>query len=293
MGVRVQLVAAFAVVAACDRSREPAEHDRPPVPAVQPAPDAAVDALDAAAAPADELAVTTSPFKPGTSSIVTFDATLDLDVNIGGLRTITSSKQAKRKKVEILAVDPDGTVHKQITYIKRDTNRIVDGELKKDPSPIRGKTYRVTWKDVITEVRLPSGKPASAEESEAVRADENQLQAPEFLGRTLRGLRLVAGQPFEVPAIALAKLGNGPLHARRLVFTYRGRTPEGARIDAEGELVSDGGFKMYVDLKAELLLDATAWCRQAKVTGQVRAEYAGTVVGSGAGTGLVVATPLR
>src|SRR6185295_19370525 len=102
-----------------------------------------------------------------------------------GVQILTSNTQSKKKKVEIRAVDPDGTVHKRITYIKRDTRRIVDGDLKKDPSPIRGKTYLVTWKDGVLAVEQPDGKPASAEELEAVRSEEALLQAPELLGRVL------------------------------------------------------------------------------------------------------------
>src|SRR5262249_42599136 len=149
---------------------------------------------------------------------VTFDAKLDFDINLGGLKTVTSTTQSKKKRVQFVAVDPDGTVHKRITYIKRDTHIVQDGELKKDPSPIRGKTYLVTWKDTLVDVRLPNGKPASAEEDAAVRKDEGQLQSPELLGRTLAGLRLVEGKPFDVPIAALEKLtSGGDFRPRRMV----------------------------------------------------------------------------
>lgn len=234
------------------------------------------------------------PPRPGVSSTITFDAQLDFDLNFGGMKTLTSSTQSKRKKVEFLAVEPDGTVRKRITYVKRDTRIVVDGEPKKDPSPIRGKAYLVTWKDDITDVRLANGKPASDEEVKAVRGEEGQLQAAERFGRALNGLRLVEGQPFEIPVIALDKLVTGAFKPRRMVLTYRGRTAEGARIDAEGELASDGkGTRMFLDAKAELVVDDTGWCRSAKITMQVRAELNDAVVGSGAGTGTVTATPLR
>jgi hypothetical protein len=225
---------------------------------------------------------------------VTFEAKLDFDLNFGGMQTITSTTQSKKKKIEILAVDADGTVKKRITYMRRDTNAIVDGERKKDTSPIRGKTYRITWKEGITEVLLPSGKPASAEEADAVRRDESQLQSPEVLGKALLGVRLTEGQPFEVPPIALEKLVANDYRVKRLVLTYRGKTRDGSRIDAEASISSEGrGTKMYVDLTAEIVLDTTGWCRSAKVNLQARAELNGAVVGSGAGTGIIAATPLR
>ena len=253
----------------------------------------ALSSLDAG--PGAERIITARPPKPGTSSIVTYEAKLDYDLNLGGLQITTSSTQSKKKKVEILAVDPDGTVHKRITYIKRDTRRIVDGDLKADPSPIRGKTYLLTWKDTVAAVSLASGKPASDEEVEEVRKDEALLQAPELLGRVLDGLRLVKGQPFEVPAAALEKFVQEGFHPRRLVLTYRGKTAEGMRIDAEGALVNNEarGMKLFVDIKAELLIDTTGWCLSLKSNAQVRAELNGVVVGSGAGTGATVATALR
>jgi len=255
----------------------------------------AVAAIDAG--PGAELVVTAVPPRPGTSSIVTYDAKLDQDFNFGGLQIITSSTQSKKKKVEIVAVDPDGTVHKRITYLKLETRRIVDGELKKDDNPIRGKTYLLTWKDsVVAEVQLPGGKPASPEEVEAVKKEETRLQTPEVLGKALDGLRLVKGQAFEVPSGALERLiQGGEFHARRMVLTYRGKTREGTRIDAEGAVVNNElkGLRLFVDLKGELLIDRTGWCRSLKVTGQVRAELNGVVVGSGAGSGATVATALR
>jgi hypothetical protein len=253
----------------------------------------ALASLDAG--PGAERIITAQPPKPGASSIVTYEAKLDLDLNFGGMQMTTTNTQSKKKKVEIRAVDADGTVHKRITYIKRDTRRVVDGDVKPDPSPIRGKTYLLTWKDAVAAVALPSGEPASAEEVEAVRKEEALLQAPELLGRVLDGLRLVKGQPFEVPASTLEKFVQEGFHPRRLVLTYRGKTAEGTRIDAEGALVNNEarGMKIFVDIKAELVIDTTGWCRSLKSNAQVRSELNGVVVGSGAGTGATVATALR
>lgn len=246
------------------------------------------------AAPVGALVVTASAPKPGTSSIVTFEVKLDFDVKLGGMQTSTSTTQSRKKKVEIVAVDADGTVHKRITYIQRDTRTVVDGELKKDPSVIRGKSYLVTWKDTLVDVKLASGKPASAEEVTAVSREEVQLQAPELLGRALAGVRLVEGQPFEVPLAALDKLIKGDYRPRRMVLTYRGQVPDGARIDVEGLLVGEGGgMKTFLDLHGELVLDATGWCRSTKVTSQIRSEFNGVVVGSGAGAATILATALR
>jgi hypothetical protein len=253
-------------------------------------------AVARADAPRGELVVVSSPPKAGTSSTILFDAKIDLDLNFGGMAVITASTQSKKKKVEIVAVDPDGTVHKRITYTKRDTNIVIDGTRQKDDSPIRGKTYRVAWKkNVAADVKGADGKPVPEAEVEAVRKDEGQFQAPELLGAALSGLRLVEGQPFDVPLASLEKLLPPTFKPKRLVLTYRGKTADGARIDAEGSFVNEErqGLKMFLELKAELVLDPTGWCLDANVTGQVRAELNGKVVGSGGGTGTVKATPLR
>jgi len=266
----------------------------PPPPPPVPKPALVPVAVDAGP-PRGELVVTASVPKPGTSSIITFDAKLDFDLNFGGLGIVTASQQSKKKKVEIVAVDPDGTVHKRITYTKRDTNVVVDGQRKPDPSPVRGKTFRVSVKDGnIVDVKLGNGKPATEEEITAVGKEEGQLQAPERLGAALAGLRLVEGEPFEVPLAAIEKMINGDYKPKRVVLTYRGKTTQGARIDAVAALANEeSGLKMYLDLTAELLVDPAGWCLSANVTGQVRAELNGNVVGSGAGTGAITATPLR
>jgi hypothetical protein len=247
------------------------------------------------AAPRGELVVTAVVTKPGTSSTVTFDAKLDLDLNFGGLAIVTSSKRTVTKKVEILAVGPDATVQKRITYTRYDNNVIVDGERKKDDTPIRGKSYRVTWKLGVGDVSRADGKPASEAEAEAVRKEESQLQSPELLGSALAGLRLVEGEPFEVPAAALEKLVKGAYRPKRVVLVYRGKTAEGARIDAEGTFANEDseGLTLFLELKAQLVLDETGWCRDVEVTAQVRAELNGAVVGSGAGSASVKATALR
>ena len=247
------------------------------------------------AAPRGEVVVTSVVPKPGTSSTITFDAKLDLDMNFGGLAIVTSSKRTVSKKVEIIAVGPDATVQKRITYTRYDNNVIVDGERKKDDTPIRGKSYRVTWKLGIGDVLRADGKPASDAETEAVRKEESQLQSPELLGSALAGLRLVEDEPFEVPVAALEKLVKGPYLPKRVVLVYRGKTADGARIDAEGafEKQDAEGLKMFLDLKAQLVLDDTGWCRDVEVTGQVRAELNGAVVGSGAGTASIKATALE
>ena len=246
------------------------------------------------AGPGSQAVVTGWQPRPGTSAMVRFDAKLDFDVNFGGMKTVTSTTQIKRKKIEILAVDRDGAVHKRITYLQRDTHMIVDDEERKDPSPVRGKAFLVTWRDGLSDIRQADGTPTTAEEDDAVRHEEVQLQVPELLGRALGGLRLVKGQPFEVPIVALSSLMTGAFRARRMVLTYRGKTRDGARLDAEGSLADEAqGTKKYVDLKAELVIDAGGWCRRAKVDAQVRFEFNGTVVGSGLGTGVVTATALR
>jgi hypothetical protein len=246
------------------------------------------------APPVGELIVVAPPPKPGASSTVTFDADLDLDFNFGGMAQRTKTKQTKSKKVEVVSVAPDGTVEKRITYTKRDTRIVIDGQLQADPSPIRGKTYRVTWKDAVIDVRAADGKPAPAAEVDQVKKEEVLLQAPEMLGKALAGMRLVEGKRYDVPAAALDKLVTGEYRPQRVVLTYRGKVPEGARIDAEVSLANKPlGTHMFLDLKGELVIDDTGWCRSLKVTGQVRAELNGSVVGSGAATGVLRATPLR
>lgn len=296
LGVTVALAGALAGGTGCEPPREARKQETAiaPVAAIAALPaDAAADAaIDAP--PGGELVVTPSRPRPGTSSIVTFDAVVDYDLNLGGFEMITSTTQSKKKKVAIVAVDPDGTVHKRITYLKRDTRMVVDGEARKDPSPIRGKTFRVSWKDGIVDVRRDSGKPATAEEVEGVRSDEGQLQSPELLGRLLSGLRLVEGQPFEVPSAMLEKLVSSGMRVRRMVLTYRGKVDDGARIDAEGVLLMEApGMTTFVDIKTELVVDETGWCRSASAALQVRVEFKGTVVGSGEGKGTILATPLR
>ncbi len=44
---------------------------------------------------------------------------------------------------------------------------------------------------------------------------------------------------------------------------------------------------------ADALFDDSGWCMELTVTAQVRAEAGGAVMGSGAGTGVVKATPLK
>jgi hypothetical protein len=271
-----------------------------PAAAMAPAPVAPAPAAPAAVAPAVAaptaamLVMKPATLRPGMSSIITFDVALDLDLNFGGVRMNTSSKQSKRKKMQIVSLDADGTVHKRIAYLKRDTRIMMDGELRKDETPIRGKTFLVTWKDAVIDVRRANGKPATEEEIKAVRAEEGQLGAPEWLGKALVGLPLVEGKPFEVPVAAIERLFNGEYRPRRVVLTYLGMSGDNARIDAEAALANDGeGTKFFLDLKAELLVDPTGWCLDATVAAQVRAELSGAVVGSGAGTGKVTATPLR
>jgi hypothetical protein len=292
-------LAAVLLLGACnqppDTSSAPAERAAPP-PAVAVAPVVAPPAPDAAVArpPGAELVITPAIPRPGMSATVTFDATLEFDLNFGGLMLVTASKQSKRKKVVIAKVDPDGTVHKRITYTKRDTHILVDGEPRKDVTPIRGKTFLVAWKDAVIDVRRANGTPAGEEEVKAVRAEEGQLQVPDILASALANLQLVEGVPFEVPVAAIERMINGDFRARRAVLTYLGKTAEGARIGADVSIVSAGqGIKYYVELKGELVLDSTGWCLRADINGQVRAELSGSVVGSGSGIGHVTATPLR
>lgn len=255
--------------------------------------DAAPDAL-AVIAPGDLLVIVPKVPAPGASATVTFHADLDFDLNFGGLETVTSARQSKKKKVEILAVDPDGTIHKRVTYTKRDTNTVVDGEPRKDRPIVRGKSFLVDFKDSVISVRRKNGSAATPDEVEAVTSEEGQLQSPEVLGRILGGIQLLKDQPFDVPAIALGKLVTSEYKPRRVVLTYRGMEGDLVRIDAEAQLSSDEeALRMFVDLKGSLLLDKTGWCRELVVDLQARAEFNGTVVGSGKGTGKITTTPLE
>jgi hypothetical protein len=292
----------IATACACTPARDSTGRDAAPARAAITASTAAAVPLAVPAPvpvdapPAAVLSITAQPPPVGASSVITFEATLDFDLNFGGLETITSSKQSKRKKVEILAVRDDGAVEKRITYLKRKTDIVIDGERRKDDTILPGKTFRVTFLsgEGVLDVRRANGKPATAAEVAAVKGEEILLQTPEMLGRALAGLELVEGVPFEVPMAMIEKLMVSEYKARRLTLVYKGSTPEGERIDAQGSMGNDGeGLKMFVDLDARLILDRTGWCLQADVTAQVRAEFGGTVVGSGAGLGVVRATPLR
>ena len=282
-------------LAACSKERDTPDAARAkPAPAVATVAPPPVDAGLDAPPPGAVLVVTTEPLQAGTSSTITFEANLDFDLNLGGFQTVTTSKQSKKKTVAITAVDADGTVHKRITYIKRKTDILVDGEPKKDPTILPGKTFRVAFKDGVVDVKRANGKAATPAEVDAVKAEEILLQTPEMLGKTLAGLRLVENQQFEVPVAMMSALVISEYKARRVVLTYRGQEGDAARLAAQVSLASEGeGMKMFVDLDADLLMDRTGWCRELDVTAQVRAEFAGQVVGSGAGFGQVRATPLR
>jgi hypothetical protein len=243
-----------------------------------------------------ELVIQAAPLKPGQASIWTAEADLDFDLNFGGFKMDTTAHQSKRKRVEILAIDADGTTHKRVTYHKRETRAFVDGELRKDDTPLPGKTFLVDHKPDAIEVRRPDGKPVTPDELKAVRREENKLQSPEILGRALAGLRLAKDQPFELPAAILAPLLDDQFHARRIVLTYRGKRGNDAWISAEaaldGELDGEG-FKLFLDLKGEFVLHPTGVCITADMTGTIRAEFKGTVVGSGAGKAHMTAAPYR
>lgn len=263
---------------------------------------AAASAADAGApvdaraviAPGDIMVIVPTLPKPGDTATVTFDADLDFDLNFGGLETLTSTHQSKKKKVEVLSVDPDGTIHKRVTYVKRDTNVVVDGEPRKDRPLVRGKTFLVDFRDTVVAVRRKNGAKATPEEVEAVMNEEGQFQSPEVLGRALGGIQLLKDQPFDIPAGALGKLVTGEYKPRRVVITYRGMEGDLARIDAEAQISNDEeALRMFVDLKGSLLVDKTGWCRELVVELQARAEFNGVVVGSGKGSGKVTATPLQ
>lgn len=256
--------------------------------------DAAADAAPVVA-PGDKLVVTPLAPKPGTKATSGFEAELDFDLDFGGMQTITSTKQSKMKTIAIVSVDPDGTVHKRITYTKRDTKIVIDGDPHKDASAVRGKTFLVSWKDGVVDVRRKNGAKASDEEIEGVRKEEGQLQSPDLIGHALAGIELVKGQPFEVPAPLLGALAAGEYKPQRVVLTYRGTENELARIYVEAELSNpdDAGVRMYIDITGTLALDSTGWCREVEAQLKVRAELNNTVVGSGKGIGKVTTSALR
>jgi hypothetical protein len=272
-----------------------------------PPPDAAVvaaavaaDPIDAAvsidAAPGETFVVTTTLPKPGTSATSAFEAVLDFDLDFGGMETITSTKQSKLKTIAIEKVDSDGTLHKRITYNKRDTHIVIDGDPHRDDTPVRGKTFLVTSRNGVLDVRRKNGAKASDEEVVAVRKEEGQLQDPEVIGRLLAGIPLVKDQPFEVPAALLAPMAADEYKAQRVVLVYRGKEAgDLARIDVEAQLANpeDAGVHMFIDITGTLLLDPTGWCREVEAQLKVRAELNGTVVGSGKGNGNVTTSALR
>lgn len=285
-------VVALALVIACRGSRSSGERDAPtPSAAVMPsAPrDAAVDAPDGPA-----LVLPSVTQRPGTSAIVRHETHLDFDLDLGGLRAETRTRQIKRKKVEIVRIDADGTVHKRMTYLERKIDLRVDGKPQKTPTPLTGKSFLVSWKHGTLEVRRADGKAATTAELDAVRAEEGQLQSPEFLASHLAGLRLVQDVPFDVPVATMRLLITGDFLARKLVLTYRGKQGDHERIDVQASLANETeATGWFVDLEAKLVIDHTGWCLEADISAQARAELNGTVLGRGTGGGTLRATPLR
>jgi hypothetical protein len=266
-------------------------------PAPAPMVAMAVDAgVPTDAAPGDIFVVTPVSLTPGTSATTSFEAVLDFDLNFGGMQTITSTKQSKRKTIAIEKVDSDGTVHERITYTKRDTHIVIDGDPHRDDTPVRGKTFLVTSRDGVLDVRRKNGAKATDAEVEAVRKEEGQLQSPEIIGRLLGGIELVKGQPLDVPAAILGPMSADEYKAQRVVLTYRGKEADDlARIDVEAQLANpeDAGVHMFIDITGTLLLDPTGWCREVDAEIKVRAELNGVVVGSGKGSGKVTTSALR
>jgi hypothetical protein len=287
------VVAAFA----CGKRAASSSTDAAVVAAPALAPAVTVDAgVPIDAAPGDVFVVTSVPPKPGTSATSGFEAELDFDLNFGGMETITSTKQSKKKTISIDAVDADGTIHKRITYTKRDTHIVIDGDPHRDDTPVRGKTFLVTSHDGVIDVRRKNGAKATDEEIEGVRKEEGQLQDPEVIGRLLAGIPLVKGQPFEVPAALLGPMAASEYKAQRVLLIYRGKEADDlARIYVEAQLANpeDAGVHMFIDITGTLLLDSTGWCREVEAELKVRAELNGTVVGSGKGHGKVTTSALR
>jgi hypothetical protein len=288
----VALALLGAALAACRASREGGGRDAAAKLEAPPPPvDAAIDAP-----PGATWVVPRLKLQPGTRSTVTFEAHIDFDLDIGGYQTKTVTDQRKRKTMEILAVDPDGAVHRRVTYQDLETDIRMDGRPYKDPdaTPLAGKSFRTTWKDGVLDVRRASGKAATPAEIEAVRKEEGQMQSPEYFSTHLGGVRLVEGVPYDLPLAAFAEFMSGEYRPRRVVITYRGATDGVHKLEAEVSLLGAGeSMETYVDLDAEALFDDTGWCLEVRVDAQVRAEIGGTVMGSGAGTGVVKATPLQ
>lgn len=285
------VVAVALCVLACGGSRSGGERDAPAVAVVAAPPsiDAPIDAPDGPA-----LVLPSVTQRPGTSAIVRSETHLDFDLDLGGLRAETRTRQTKRKKVEIVRIDDDGTVHKRITYLERKTDLRIDGKPQKEPNPLPNKAFLLSWKDGVLDVRRGNGKAATKEELAAVRAEEGQLQSPEFLASHLAGLRLVQDVPFEVPVATMRLLITGDFLARKLVLTYRGKQGDHERIDVQASLANETeATGWFVDLQARLVIDHTGWCLEAAIDAQARAELNGTVIGRGTGGGTLRATPLQ
>lgn len=221
------------------------------------------------------------------SEIETFDFKLDVTVSekgkaIGSETSVDTKKMVRHSTV----MENDGKVitAKKVHYEEMVKTSVKGARQISVPSPLTGKTYRVTLKDGAVVVTGLKNEPVSDVERDLVVEDNKDLGKPPGFASLLPGMALSAGEKFTPPPEALGELSGGQGSGRSfrdVEFTFKG--PE----DSAGKRVNRFDFSMLVeDTSSPLmttirmqgtvrLLSDTGWPVDSTMTGQI------TVAGPG------------
>jgi hypothetical protein len=140
-------------------------------------------------------------FVPASGDVIDTSRSLVFEMTVadaGGKRTLQQTRSAKQRE-EILAVDAKAVTSLRTTYLVFDEHTAQDGKEFRPRLPLRGKTYKVEYRDERVRVFRDSKRErATPEEVFHVQMDHADLGKPSRLSELLARQRFARGKPVKL-----------------------------------------------------------------------------------------------
>jgi hypothetical protein len=202
-----------------------------------------------AAADANSVTLGAKGLATGTKYAADESFVTDMTVDAAGKQIPITLNQARKKRVEVLAVK-DGIVTKaKITYDQDSETKVQAGKSMANPSSIVGKTFTLTAGPTL-EVQSATGK-ATDDEIAGIKKRERRFGQPDRMAKALAGKKFDKGKPVELATADVADLfgDNSDLEVKKLALTYTGMDGTNAKFDVKMVMA---GTKPESDLAFEL-----------------------------------------
>lgn len=199
-------------------------------------------------------------------------------------------ERVEKRTVTVKSVNAEGIITElEVHYDEQSLEKIEnDIKVKPEAAPVKGKTYRLEFKDALLVVLNADGSPVSSTEARIVQADYGTLGRPDELVSLLPDGPLRVGETIDLPeniVRSLVEANDQPAELEDFSLVYKGVGEVAGRpvalfkLKLRLSLRPGPGMVLTMDMGGEVVLSEQGWLQRFEMRGPVEVSLDGQLQG--------------